>query len=123
MIIFLILFFLMNVTPKEIARRVYELLRVLKKGGKGFLNLMPNPGGIHWDFIEICRIILKIFSDYCRQFYVLLGIPSNLIYLYLDHMLASINTRYITEQLKCLMAGATNIKRLTRGNDIIMTKE
>ena len=100
---------------------INELLRVLKSGGKGFLMLIPDPGGIQWDFIEICRLLLSgIDYSFMHDFFKLMNIPSNLRFLYLDHILVPINLRYSKEDISQMLkeAGAINIIRYQRGSDV-----
>ncbi len=98
-----------------------ELLRVLKKGGRGFLMLINDPGGIKWDMIEICRELLRdVPYRYAHDVFLNLNMPTNLRFLYLDHILVPINIRLTAEQIadKLRASGATEIERLERGADV-----
>lgn len=105
----------------DCAKGIKELVRVMKPGACGHLNLMCNPGGIHWDSIELCRILLKDLPvEFCHSFFRILNIPANLRYLYLDHMMVPINVRYTAKECEKMLeaAGAKNIRRLIRGADV-----
>lgn len=105
----------------DCAKGIKELVRLLKPGGCGYFKVMSNPGGIHWDSIEICRILLKdIPLDFCHNMFKLMNVPANLRYLYLDHMLVPINIRYTAAECEEMLkdAGAKNIRRLVRGADV-----
>tara|TARA_Y100000589_G_C27197583_1_gene647669 strand:- start:3161 stop:4252 length:1092 start_codon:yes stop_codon:yes gene_type:complete len=100
---------------------IQELLRVLKPNGKGFLMLIPNPGGIQWDFIEICRLLLLgIDYKFVHRIFEIMNIPANLRFLYLDHILVPINLRYTSSQIIKMLedAGAKDIIRYQRGSDV-----
>ena len=99
---------------------VGELVRVLKPGGMGWLYLIEDPGGLFWDVIEILRVMLRGENKAdIRAALGLLQIPANRIFYMLDHVMVPINVRLtpdaISDALKT--AGATNIRRLTRGCD------
>jgi SAM-dependent methyltransferase len=99
---------------------VNELVRVLKRGGLGWLYLIENPGGLFWDVIELLRLVMKDEPrDLARAALELIGIPSNRIFYMLDHVMVPINIRLRPEQVEdCLAkAGATGIRRLNRGTD------
>ena len=98
-----------------------ELLRVLKPGGKGFLMLINKPGGIHWDFIEICRVLTKdIHHSFMHDFFKVMNIPPNLRFLYLDHIMVPINIRLSSQEIseKLKNSGAESIRRYERGADV-----
>lgn len=102
-----------------------ELLRVLKPGGFGFYYVMPESGGIHWDSIETCRVVMKnVDHGYARQVFGMLGVPANLRFFFLDHVLVPINIRYSRQQCEAMLtkAGAYAIRRLERGADIDRTE-
>ena len=102
-----------------------ELLRVLKPGGFGFYYVMPQAGGIHWDSVETCRVVMKdVDHSYAREVFRMLGVPPNLRFFFLDHVLVPINIRYSREQCEQMLsqAGATAIRRLGRGADIDRTE-
>lgn len=104
---------------------VNELLRILKPGGCGFFKVMANPGGIHWDAIELCRIILsRTPYSLTREVYAMMGVPANLRYYFIDHMMAPINIRYTEQECVKMLsdAGAINIRWLERGADIDRTE-
>lgn len=99
---------------------VAECLRALKPGGLGWLYLIENPGGLFWDVIEILRVITRgLDKEMARRALQLLGTPANRIFYMLDHVLVPINIRLSPEEIvECLEnAGATQIRRLTRGAD------
>jgi ubiquinone/menaquinone biosynthesis C-methylase UbiE len=105
----------------DCVKGVQELLRVLKPGGRGFFMVMPNPGGMHWDLIEMCRVILHgVPHEFAHGVFDQLGMPKNLRFLYLDHILVPINNRYTNAQCRDMLtqAGAINIRRFTRGADV-----
>ena len=100
---------------------ILELFRVLKSGGWGFFKVMPSPGGLHWDLIELARLVLwdtpfevahKYFEDW--------AIPTNIRYYLLDHMLVPYNTRFSRKDIEmCLRtAGASEVRFLERGADL-----
>lgn len=102
------------------AKGAYELLRVMKPGGLGWLYLIENPGGLFWDLIEILRLVTKpVPRDLARASLRLIGIPGNRIFYMLDHVMVPINLRLTDGEIqRCLAAaGASNIRRLTRGTD------
>ena len=106
---------------RDAAKGVRELLRVLRPGGCGYFKVMAKPGGIHWDTIEILRIVLKdVDQGFARDVYRSLGVPANLRYLFLDHMQAPINIRYTRPECEQMLAdaGAVNIRWLERGADV-----
>ncbi len=97
-----------------------EQLRVLKKGGMGFLYLIENPGGIFWDSVEILRFLNKNTNkSFARNTLATLGIPNNRIFYMLDHVLVPINTRLKPEEIEnqLIKEKANNIRRLKRGTD------
>lgn len=97
---------------------VHELLRVLRPGGFGWLYLIEDPGGLHWDSIEILRTILDGESkDLARDALRLLGVASNRAFYMLDHVMAPINVRLPAWAVESALAeaGATDVRRLTRG--------
>ena len=103
------------------SRGVKELVRVLKPGGQGFFKVMSDPGGMHWDFIELCRILLKnVPYDFAHSVFRVLNVPANLRYLYLDHMIVPINRRFTVDDCMDMLeaAGAKEIRQLTRGADV-----
>jgi len=82
--------------------------------------MIENPGGLFWDVIEILRAIMRgERQDRARAALQLLGIPGNRVYYMLDHVMVPINLRLSPEEIEyCLArAGATGIRRLTRGTD------
>ncbi len=99
---------------------VAECVRALKPGGGGWLYLIENPGGLFWDVIEILRVITQgLDSEAARRALQMLGTPANRIFYLLDHVLVPINVRLTPDEIiACLeAAGATAIRRLTRGSD------
>lgn len=105
----------------DCAKGVREMLRVLKPSGRGFFMVMPNPGGMHWDLIEICRVILhRVPHEFVHAVFDQLNVPKNLRFLYLDHILVPINIRYTDTQCRDMLAqaGAVNIHRFARGADV-----
>jgi ubiquinone/menaquinone biosynthesis C-methylase UbiE len=99
---------------------IAEIVRVLRKGGLGWLYLIEKPGGLFWDSIEILRVIMKDERrDVARGALQVLGIPANRIFYMLDHVLVPINVRLTREEIENCLAesGATSIRRLTRGAD------
>ncbi len=105
---------------KNYDKCIKELIRVLKKGGCGYLNVMPNPGGIHWDIIEICRYLLKDISiNQCYNFFIKKKMHPNLVYLFLDHMKVPINIRLKRKKILEMLRknGAKKIRVLKRGTN------
>ncbi|MCG3161348.1 MAG: Ubiquinone/menaquinone biosynthesis C-methyltransferase UbiE [Acidobacteria bacterium] len=99
---------------------VAECVRTLKPGGLGWLYLIENPGGLFWDVIEILRVIAQgLDRDAARNALRGLGTPANRVFYMLDHVMVPINIRLTPDEIiACLEeAGATEIKRLTRGSD------
>ena len=98
-----------------------ELIRVLKNGGKAYLNLMVDPGGIKWDHIELSRIILSgIDYSFIYKIFEILNIPANKRYFILDHMLVPINIRFKRSEVLNMLknSGAKKIRILKRGHKI-----
>ena len=105
----------------DLDKGLSELLRVLKSGGRGFLMLINDPGGIKWDMIEICRELLRdVPHRYAHDIFLKLNMPTNLRFLYLDHILVPINIRLTAQQIvnKLRSNGANDIRRLERGADV-----
>lgn len=99
---------------------IQEQLRVMKKGGWGWLYLIENPGGIFWDKIEILRAIMKnVNKEYAQKLLKSIGIPNNRVFYMLDHVMVPINTRIKPEELENEISknGGVNIKRLNRGTN------
>ncbi len=99
---------------------IYELVRVLKPGGLGWLYLIENPGGYFWDVIEILRVLMgPVDKALARASLQILGIPSNRIFYILDHIMVPINIRLTENEIEdCLSrAGAQSIRKLPRGTD------
>jgi len=99
---------------------IRECVRVLKPGRCGFLMLMANPGGLHWDAIEICRIVARQLDyGFVRNVFASLGVPANTRMYFLDHIMVPINIRFTREQCIAMLgqAGARNIRWLDRGAD------
>jgi len=99
---------------------VAELVRVLKPGGIGWIYLIEEPGGLFWDVIEILRVIVKNEQrGIARTALQILGISANRIFYMLDHVMVPINIRLTPDAIeKCfLAAGATHVRRLSRGTD------
>jgi ubiquinone/menaquinone biosynthesis C-methylase UbiE len=99
---------------------VAECVRTLKPGGMGWLYMIENPGGLFWDVIEILRVIAQgLDRDIAQSALRSLGTPANRIFYMLDHALVPINIRLTPDEIiACLKeAGATAIRRLTRGAD------
>ena len=104
----------------DLVKGIHELLRILKKGGNGFLYLIENPGGIYWDIIEILRCVVKdVGFAYAREVFHMLGVPPNRRFFILDHIMAPINIRSTCEEIEGWLkqAGASEIRRLERGTD------
>lgn len=98
-----------------------EVVRVMKKGAKGFLMLINAPGGIKWDMIEICRELLRdVPYRLAHDIFLSLNMPTNLRFLYLDHILVPVNIRLTSEEIasKLEKSGASNIVRYERGADV-----
>lgn len=105
---------------RDMRRGVEELLRVLKPGGRGFLYVIEEPGGIFWDVIEFLRVVMKpVPYAFARRQFALLGVPPNRTFYILDHVMVPINIRSTPGRVELLLrnAGATNIVRLERGTD------
>ena len=105
---------------KDLVKGVYEMVRVLKKGGHGFLYLIENPGGIYWDTIEILRCVMKnVDFAYARSVFQMLGVPANRRFFILDHIMAPINIRSTCSEIEGWLkkAGVTELRRLNRGTD------
>src|SRR2546422_7723519 len=99
---------------------VAELVRVLKPGGFGWLYLIERPGGLFWDVNEVLRVIMRNEQrDLATTALQILGIPANLIFYLLDHIMVPINISLTADEIEaCLLeAGATRIRRLSRGTD------
>jgi len=103
---------------KDLVKGIHELLRVLKRGGSGFLYIIENPGGVYWDIIEILRCVMKdVDIAYARAVFQILGVPANRRYFILDHIMVPINIRSTCEEIEGWLkdAGASELRRLTRG--------
>ena len=101
-------------------RGIGELVRVLKRGGLGWLYLIENPGGLFWDVIEILRAVMKSEPrDHARAALQIIDIPANRIFYMLDHVMVPINVRLTPEEIEdCLLSsGAKGIRRMSRGTD------
>jgi SAM-dependent methyltransferase len=99
---------------------IVELVRVLKPGGLGWLYLIEHPGGLFWDSIEILRDVMsRVDRGIARHALADLGIAENRIFYMLDHVMVPINIRLTADEIvSCLhSAGATDVRRLTRGAD------
>lgn len=97
------------------------MLRVLKVGGTGFFKIMPSPGGLHWDLIELARLLLwDVSLEVSRGLFAAAGLTAALRYYLLDHMLVPYNTRFTRPDIIELMTayGARDIRFLDRGADI-----
>ncbi len=104
----------------NLVKGIQELLRVLKPGGRGFLYLIEDPGGIYWDVIEILRCVLRnVDFRFARSVLTLLGVPPNRRFFILDHIMAPINIRSACGEIEAWLqgAGASDIRRLERGTD------
>jgi SAM-dependent methyltransferase len=101
-------------------RGVQGLVRALRPGGLGWLYLIENPGGYFWDVIELLRDVMRGEShETARIAVAALGVPANRVFYMLDHVMVPINLRLTAEEISAELsaAGATNIRRLTRGYD------
>ena len=97
-----------------------EIVRVLKPGGLGWLYLIENPGGLYWDLIEVLRVVMKNEnSETARHILASMGVPANRVFYMLDHVMAPINSMLSPTQIEDALkaAGASGIKRLSRGVD------
>jgi ubiquinone/menaquinone biosynthesis C-methylase UbiE len=105
---------------KNLVKGIHELVRVLKRGGHGFLYLIENPGGIYWDMIEVLRCVMKdIDFAYARAVFRMLGVPANRRFFILDHIMVPINIRSTCDEIEGWLkeAGASEFRRLKRGTD------
>lgn len=103
---------------QEPKKGIAELLRVLKKGGMGWIYIIENPGGYFWDIIEIQRLIMKnVEVNTANTVLKLQNMPANKIFHILDHTMAPINSRWTEKEVEEALqaAGAKQIKRLSRG--------
>ena len=97
-----------------------EALRVLKPGGWGWLYLIEKPGGLYWTIIEVLRALMQQERhETARRALQLLWLPDNRIFYMLDHIMAPVNERLTAKEISAQLAaaGATHIRRLTRGTD------
>lgn len=111
-------------TP-DCAKGVSEIVRVLKRSGVGFLKLIGQPGGIHWDHCEILRAALHdVDYAFAREVFTTMNVPPTLRYLFLDHVFAPINYRYTKAEVADMLeqAGAVNLRWLERGADFDLTE-
>lgn len=105
---------------ESIAKGVAEIARVLKPGGLGWLYIIEQPGGLHWDMVELLRNLMRpVNQAYAQAMFALLGVPTNRIFYILDHVMAPINTRSTPQQVEETLRthGLKDIQRLTRGSD------
>jgi ubiquinone/menaquinone biosynthesis C-methylase UbiE len=97
-----------------------DLVRVLGSGGLGWLYLIENPGGFFWDLIEVLRVIMRDDDrNASRRVLESDGLRANRIFYMLDHVMVPINVRLTPDEVEEALreAGATGIRRLTRGAD------
>ncbi len=105
----------------DLDKGLKELVRVMKPQSKGFLMLINAPGGIKWDMIEICRELLKTVPyRLAHDMFLSINMPTNLRFLYLDHILVPVNIRLSAQQIadKLAASGAKAISRYERGADV-----
>lgn len=105
----------------EPSEGVKELLRVLRPGGWGFFKVMPNPGGLHWDLIELARLVLwDTPFEVVHEYFAGSTVPANLRYYLLDHMLVPYNSRFSRQEVDAMLTreGATEVRFLERGADL-----
>jgi ubiquinone/menaquinone biosynthesis C-methylase UbiE len=101
-------------------RGVREVVRVLAPKGLGWLYLIERPGGLLAEVVEILRLIMSCDQrEVARAALHMLGTPANRVYYMLDQVMVPINHRFSSEEVASALvdAGATNIRRLTRGTD------
>lgn len=99
-------------------KAVGELLRVLRPGGAGFFYVITEPGGIHWENVDVMRVLLKgIDYGYAQRVLQLLGVPGHRIFLTLDHPMAPVNIRRTRADVATLLErmGAAKVRWLERG--------
>jgi SAM-dependent methyltransferase len=97
-----------------------EIRRVLRDSGKAWLYVIEQPGGLHWDMVELLRNVMRpVDRRYARALFALLGVPGNRIFYILDHIMVPINTRTTIEEIEGLAreAGFKSHVRLSRGVD------
>lgn len=105
----------------NILQGLREIHRVLKPGGTAYFKIMPNPGGIYWDAIELSRHLMRdVPYDLARRFLALAGVPPHRRYYVLDHMMVPINERLTAVECEqaIAQAGFLTAIRCTRGADI-----
>ena len=105
----------------NIAKGLAEIYRVLKPGGISYFRILPNPGGIYWDVVELTRFLLHdVPYEFARRFLALSGVPANRRYYILDHTMVPINERLTAAECETLIseAGFRTYVRCTRGADI-----
>src|SRR5262249_25973442 len=101
-------------------RGVFEIVRVLRPEGFGWLYLIERPGGLHWDLIEILRaVVAEDRREATRAGVAALGLPANRIFYVLDHVQVPINLRLTPREIEDALAdaGAADVRRLERGAD------
>jgi hypothetical protein len=99
---------------------LFELVRVLRPGGLGWLYLIENPGGYFWDIVEVLRVIMRNEDrGAARTALQSVGIPANRIFYMLDHVMVPINVRLTPDEIEDTLreAGAAGLRRLSRGAD------
>lgn len=88
----------------SIEQGLREIKRVLRNKGQAFLYLIESPGGIHWDSIEICRVLMSaVPHHFARDFLRSAGLAENRIFYILDHIMVPINTRLTQPELEELI--------------------
>jgi SAM-dependent methyltransferase len=98
-----------------------EIRRVLKPGGTAYFKIMPNPGGIHWDVVELLRYLMRdVPYDVARRHFALAGVAPNRRYFILDHIMVPINDRITAAECEHLIrqVGFTKYERCNRGADV-----
>jgi len=87
----------------SIKQGLLEIKRVLRDNGQAFLYLIESPGGIHWDSIEICRVLMSVVPhEFARDFLRSVGLAENRIFYILDHIMVPINRRLTLPEIESL---------------------
>lgn len=105
---------------EDTERGVRELLRVMKRDGRGWIYLYARPGGLDRVTHYLARLLLKQANhEVCRRYCRALGLAGNRTFFLLDLWLTPIAECYTPDEVEVMLqqAGCQKWWRLTRGED------